>query len=100
MGLKPWNKIAIHIYEDNFDIVADNVEYIRKRLECDVIPNSQYKTSNSNRNINMKCYQVEEESQETQSDKQENNKDKEQQEKEQENNNNKTKKIVYAVVLL
>lgn len=87
MGLKPWNKIAIHIYEDNFDIVADNVEYIRKRLECEVIPNSQDKTIN----MQMKCYQVEEESQETQSDKQENN---------QEETLNKTKKIVYAVVVL
>jgi len=39
MGLKPWNKIAIHIYEDDFDIVYDkvNMEYIMKRLECDVI---------------------------------------------------------------
>ena len=43
MGLKPWNKITIHIYEDDFDIISDNInlEYIMKRLECEVIPNSQ-----------------------------------------------------------
>lgn len=78
MGLKPWNRIAVHIYEDDFDIVVDNVEYIRKRLECEVIPNSQY----NNESRDLKCYQVEDDNQE------------------QENNLNKIKNIVYAVVLL
>lgn len=38
MGLKPWNKISIEICQDDFNIVSDNIEYIKKRLECDVNP--------------------------------------------------------------
>jgi hypothetical protein len=41
MGLKPWNKIEIHTFQDDFKIVSQNVEYIQKRLEYPVIPNSQ-----------------------------------------------------------
>jgi isoleucyl-tRNA synthetase len=42
MGLKPWNAIIIHTYQDDFDIIADNVDFIKKRLECDIIPDSHY----------------------------------------------------------
>jgi hypothetical protein len=41
MGLKPWNKIEIHTFQDDFEIVFQNVEYIEKRLEYPVIPNSE-----------------------------------------------------------
>jgi len=41
MGLKPWNKIEIHTFQDDFEIVSQNVEYIEKRLEYPVIPNSE-----------------------------------------------------------
>jgi hypothetical protein len=52
MGLKPWNKIVIHIYKDDFDIVSSavNLEYIIKRLECDVIYNSTYGLDNYGNN--------------------------------------------------
>jgi isoleucyl-tRNA synthetase len=40
MGLHPWDKISIEISSDDFNIVIDNVDYIKKRLECDVNPNS------------------------------------------------------------
>jgi isoleucyl-tRNA synthetase len=79
MGLKPWNKIAIHIYEDDFDIISDNInlEYIMKRLECEVIPNSEFKINEKD----MKIYKSEV-----------NDDDNSQ-------NNLPQKKIVYAVVL-
>ena len=83
MGLKPWNKIAIHIYKDDFDIVSNNVEYIRKRLECDVIPNSLCKING----INLKCYMSEQFENEDNS----NNQD---------TNTLQNKQIVYAVLLL
>ena len=34
MGLRPWNKISIEISHDDFNVVSDNVDYIKKRLEC------------------------------------------------------------------
>jgi isoleucyl-tRNA synthetase len=43
MGLHPWDKISIEIYCDEFDIVKNGVEYIKKRLECDVNPISEIK---------------------------------------------------------
>ena len=43
MGLHPWDKISIEIDCDEFDIVKNGVEYIKKRLECDVNPISYIK---------------------------------------------------------
>lgn len=40
MGLKPWNRIIIHIFKDDFNVVNDNVDTMIKRLECEVLPNS------------------------------------------------------------
>ena len=40
MGLHPWDKISIEIEHDDFHIVSDNVEYMKKRLECEINPNS------------------------------------------------------------
>lgn len=40
MGLKPWNKIEIHTFQDDFEIISQNVDYIQKRLEYPVFPNS------------------------------------------------------------
>lgn len=40
MGLHPWDKISIEIIYDEFDIVSDNKEYMKKRLECEINPNS------------------------------------------------------------
>jgi hypothetical protein len=48
MGLHPWDKISIEISNDDFDVVVDNVDYIKKRLECninvksDIIPDRFY----------------------------------------------------------
>jgi isoleucyl-tRNA synthetase len=41
MGLKPWNKIEIHTFLDDFNIVSQNIDYIQKRLEYPVITNSE-----------------------------------------------------------
>ena len=43
MRLHPWDKISIEIDCDEFDIVKNGVEYIKKRLECDVNPVSEIK---------------------------------------------------------
>lgn len=43
MGLHPWNKISIEVERDDFDIVSDNIEYMKKRLECEVNPVSLIK---------------------------------------------------------
>lgn len=40
MGLHVWNKISIEIEKDDFDIVDKNIDYIKKRLECDININS------------------------------------------------------------
>jgi len=90
MGLKPWNPIAIHIYEDDFDIVAENIEYIKKRLEYEVILNLQYKNESSD----LKYYLADKQDQ-----KQDQDQDQDQ-EQEQEQEQNKIQKIIYAVVLL
>ena len=42
MGLHPWNKISIEISHDDFNIVCDNIDHIKKRLECDVNLNSMF----------------------------------------------------------
>ena len=57
MGLKPWNKISIDFILDDFKIVSSNVEYIKKRLECDVNtvstvqPNLEYSIEDDQRKI-------------------------------------------------
>ena len=43
MGLHPWDKICIEIEQDDFMIVSDNVEYMKKRLECEINPHSSIK---------------------------------------------------------
>ena len=39
MGLHPWNKICIKVVHDDFDVIFKSIEYMKKRLECDVIIN-------------------------------------------------------------
>jgi isoleucyl-tRNA synthetase len=39
MGLHPWDKILIEVSQDDFDIISKNIEYMKKRLECDVVLN-------------------------------------------------------------
>ena len=64
MGLHPWDKISIEINNDEFDIVLDNVEYMKKRLECEINPNSNlpgniiYEDENMGKKIyySVKCY--------------------------------------------
>jgi isoleucyl-tRNA synthetase len=41
MGLRPWNKISIEISQDNFQVVNNNVEYMKQRLECEVNSKSE-----------------------------------------------------------
>lgn len=41
MGLHPWDAISIEISRDDFNIVEANVEYIKKRLECEINCNSK-----------------------------------------------------------
>jgi len=36
MGLHPWDKICIQIKSDDFDVVLNNIEYMKKRLECEI----------------------------------------------------------------
>ena len=61
MGLHPWDKISIEVQSDDFNIVSDNVEYIKKRLECEVKLFSElegniiYEDEDSGKNI---CYLV------------------------------------------
>jgi len=61
MGLHPWNKISIEVYRDDFNIVSNNVEYMKKRLECEVNPHSEsegniiYEDEDSGKKI---CYYV------------------------------------------
>ena len=43
MGLHPWDRISIEVESDDFNIVSDNVEYMKKRLECEVNPTSDIK---------------------------------------------------------
>jgi isoleucyl-tRNA synthetase len=45
MGLHVWNKISIEIEKDDFEIVEKNIDYIKKRLECDVNINSSMKSN-------------------------------------------------------
>jgi isoleucyl-tRNA synthetase len=40
MGLHPWDKISIEVSQDDFNIVLENVEHMKKRLECEVNPYS------------------------------------------------------------
>jgi len=47
MGLHPWDKISIEIEHDDFGIVFDNVDYMKKRLECEVNPISNMKGDRS-----------------------------------------------------
>ena len=42
LGLKPWNPIEIHIFKDDIDIINNNLDYIKQRLECNVIYNSHH----------------------------------------------------------
>lgn len=37
MGLHPWNKICIKVVHDDFDVIFKSIEYMKKRLECEVI---------------------------------------------------------------
>ena len=41
LGLRPWNKINIIIYEDNKKIVSEYITYIRTRLETDIIDKTE-----------------------------------------------------------
>jgi len=41
MGLHPWDKISIEVSQDDFNIVSNNIEYMKKRLECEVNTHSE-----------------------------------------------------------
>jgi len=43
MGLHVWNKISIEIEFDEIGIIKNNIDYMKKRLECDINPFSQKK---------------------------------------------------------
>jgi hypothetical protein len=53
MGLHPWDKICIEIKSDDFDVIFNNIAYMKKRLECDVVLN-EFET-----NIECKTYEDE-----------------------------------------
>ena len=44
MGLHVWNKISIEVELDELNIVSDNIDFIKLRLECDVNINSTFKS--------------------------------------------------------
>ena len=41
MGLRPWNKINVHIIHDNKDLCSEYLEFMKIRLETHVIINSE-----------------------------------------------------------
>jgi isoleucyl-tRNA synthetase len=57
MGLHPWDKISIEVSQDDFNIVQSNIDYMKKRLECEVNTHSElegniiYEDEESNKKI-------------------------------------------------
>jgi isoleucyl-tRNA synthetase len=43
MGLHVWNKISIEIEYDDYNIVENNINFIKERIECDININSDKK---------------------------------------------------------
>jgi hypothetical protein len=54
MGLHPWNPISIEFVSDDFHVIANYSEYIKKRLECHVNPSASNVCSSGNEIRNFK----------------------------------------------